>query len=686
MEENKEMYFRNFIAGYREIQAQIKKVEAEDKTSQIAKLEANIQYNEQKIQKGSKMGQKEFEKYSKEFMENIAKDETELKELKRVNEETLPERTRRKQELENYKQNVRNNMKEKKDELLSQLESQELEHDEFLKLDEAIAEIPKQIDAIMEEYNAILKVESENPKAVKDDKYKQFLLDKVNRMREELESKKSRKENLIKCIKKEINEQYRECLKDFARIDNGEKDSVLLEAESAQDMNSKKTEKKVVRKVATQNRKVENAKKMKIEKNENVEEKPEEKEEKEDNNADSKKPEEKVEPKFEGTIFAGIDEYGFEVEAPKTKNEDHKLQMEENEPEEKIFDLDDSEHAQGDNYESKKDKSGDYESEQENQQSDIEENIDHAGTTTDFTMPNSSNNKEEEVGLESSEVEKEEFNTTSPETDLENVIEELDDFTTISEENRNEQFTTDTTDLDSRFALTNDDNLKINFSVSKDGKPMIECDWGKAVKTFTLEDLDFSETEAFMRTHDVIMATIEELDDIYGTNKAEMFMDARAQSDILRKVKTVKDVAKIDINMDLRNLYKSKPDELLKTYRKDILNCTKKYNKEGIADVKMGLRTKVDDVLKNIGDVATGIFKRKPKAFKKTSKLNTLNAGDDEQIYETPEIHTLRTRHDIVVENSDNRIEKMAQDRMDKKREEGTQQVLDENQHTEIDD
>ena len=245
MEENKEMYFRNFIDGYREIQTQIKKVEAEDKTSQIAELEADIQYNEQKIKKGSRMGQKEFEKYSQEFMENIVKDETELKELKRVNEETLPERTRRKQELENYKQNVKNNMKEKKDELISQLESQELGHDEFLKLDESIAEIPKQIDAIMEEYNAILKVESENPKAVKDDKYKQFLLDKVNRMQEELESKKSQKENLIKSIKKEINEQYRECLKDFARIDNGEKDSVLLSMEAEQVANSKKAVKKV---------------------------------------------------------------------------------------------------------------------------------------------------------------------------------------------------------------------------------------------------------------------------------------------------------------------------------------------------------------------------------------------------------------------------------------------------------
>ena len=245
MEENKEMYFRNFIDGYREIQTQIKKVEAEDKTSQIAELEADIQYNEQKIKKGSRMGQKEFEKYSQEFMENIVKDETELKELKRVNEETLPERTRRKQELENYKQNVKNNMKEKKDELISQLESQELGHDEFLKLDESIAEIPKQIDAIMEEYNAILKVESENPKAVKDDKYKQFLLDKVNRMQEELESKKSQKENLIKSIKKEINEQYRECLKDFARIDNGEKDSVLLSMEAEQVANSRKAVKKV---------------------------------------------------------------------------------------------------------------------------------------------------------------------------------------------------------------------------------------------------------------------------------------------------------------------------------------------------------------------------------------------------------------------------------------------------------
>ena len=675
MEENKEMYFRNFIAGYREIQAQIKKVEAEDKTSQIAKLEANIQYNEQKIQKGSKMGQKEFEKYSKEFMENIAKDETELKELKRVNEETLPERTRRKQELENYKQNVRNNMKEKKDELLSQLESQELEHDEFLKLDEAIAEIPKQIDAIMEEYNAILKVESENPKAVKDDKYKQFLLDKVNRMREELESKKSQKENLIKSIKKEINEQYRECLKDFARIDNGEKDSVLLEAESAQDMNSKKAEKKVVRKVATQNRKVENAKKTKIEKNENVEEKPEEKEEKEDNNADSKKPEEKVEPKFEGTIFAGIDEYGFEVEAPKTKNEDHKLQMEENEPEEKIFDLDDDEYEQS--FRKEKAESGKPEN------SEIPNMASSDISQAESDLKNAIN---------TARTNAENLNNISTQTKFEDPPENVDSFdkpdnpTDKSGENKAGQFTTNTSDLDDKFALTNDDNLKINFSVSKNGEPIIECDWGKSVKMFTLEDLDFSDTETLMKTHDVIMATIKELDDIYGTDKAKMLMDAMAQYDILSKRKAVKDVAKIDIGMDLKKLYKSKSNRLLKTYRKDILEWAKKYSKEGIADVKMGFKTKAVDILKNIGDVATGIFKRNTKSFGKTSKLNVLSPGDGEQIYGTPERHTLRDRQDIVVENSDNRIEKMAQDRMSKKKEEGTQQVLDGNQHKEIDD
>ena len=689
--------FRDFVNGYREIVTQINDIDVEDKTSQIEELEEDIRQNEGKIQKGNvyRHNVRSFEEYAKEFMENIKNDQEKIEELRRFNQEVLPDNIKKKEELQNkYKVNVRKNIEARKEALISELEGQKIEFketEELANLNKEIAEIQKQIDARMDEYNAILESEKENPYVVgdkkyirypaRDEKYKQFLLVKVNEMKKDIEPKLLQKEELSRDIMsnvKEVNckidekikiikEQYKECVKDFTRIDNGEKDSVLLKVESAQDMNSKKAEKKVVRKVATQNRKVENAEKTKNEKNDNVEEKLEEKKEKEDKNADSEKSEKKVESKSAGTIFAGIDEYGFEVEAPKIENEDHKLQREENETEEKIFDLDENEQSLG----------------KEEAES---------GKPKNSEIPNlpSSNISQAEANLRNAinaaRTNAEKLNNNSTQINFEDPPENVDSFakpdnpTDKSGENKAEQFTTDTSDLDDKFALTNDDNLKINFSVSKNGEPIIECDWGRAVKMFTLEDLDYSDTETLMKAHDVIMATIKELDDIYGTNKAEMFIDARAQSDILSKVKAVKDVAKIDIGMDLKKLYKSKPNRLLKTYRKDILEWAKKYSKEGIADVEMGFKTKAVDILKNIGDVATGIFKRDKKSFGKNSKLNALNPGDGEQIYGISERQTLRDRQDIVVENSDNRIEKMAQDKMNEKKEVEVQQELDENQ------
>ena len=692
--------FRDFVNGYREIVTQINDIDVEDRTSQIEELEEDIRQNEVKIQKGNVYRQvnvRTFEEYAKEFMENIKNDQEKIEELRRFNQEVLPDNIKKKEELQNkYKVNVRKNIEARKEALISELEGQKIEFketEELANLNKEIAEIQKQIDERMDEYNAILKSEKENlyeyvdgdkkyiRYPARDEKYKQFLVDKVNKMKKDIEPKLLQKEELSRDIMsnvKEVNgkidekikiikEQYKECVKDFTRIDNGEKDSVLLKVESAQDMNSKKAEKKVVRKVATQNRKVENAEKTKNEKNDNVEEKLEEKKEKEDKNADSEKSEKKVESKSAGTIFAGIDEYGFEVEAPKIENEDHKLQREENETEEKIFDLDENEQSLG----------------KEEAES---------GKPKNSEIPNlpSSNISQAEANLRNAinaaRTNAEKLNNNSTQINFEDPPENVDSFvkpdnpTDKSGENKAEQFTTDTSDLDDKFALTNDDNLKINFSVSKNGEPIIECDWGRAVKMFTLEDLDYSDTETLMRAHDVIMATIKELDDIYGTNKAEMFIDARAQSDILSKVKAVKDVAKIDIGMDLKKLYKSKPNRLLKTYRKDILEWAKKYSKEGIADVEMGFKTKAVDILKNIGDVATGIFKRDKKSFGKNSKLNALNPGDGEQIYGISERQTLRDRQDIVVENSDNRIEKMAQDKMNEKKEVEVQQELDENQ------
>ena len=287
MEENEKTEFKNIVKGefkdfvnsYREIVTQINEIDVEDRTSQIEELEEDIRQNEGKIQKGNvyRHNVRSFEEYAKEFMENIKNDQEKIEELRRFNQEVLPDNIKKKEELQNkYKVNVRKNIEARKEALISELEGQKIEFketEELANLNKEIAEIQKQIDARMDEYNAILESEKENPYVVgdkkyirypaRDEKYKQFLLVKVNEMKKDIEPKLLQKEELSRDIMsnvKEVNgkidekikiikEQYRECLKDFTRIDNGEKDSVLLEMESEQVANPKKDVKKVEPKI-----------------------------------------------------------------------------------------------------------------------------------------------------------------------------------------------------------------------------------------------------------------------------------------------------------------------------------------------------------------------------------------------------------------------------------------------------
>ena len=288
MEENEKTEFKNIVKGefkdfvnsYREIVTQINEIDVEDRTSQIEELEEDIRQNEGKIQKGNVYRQvnvRTFEEYAKEFMENIKNDQEKIEELRRFNQEVLPDNIKKKEELQNkYKVNVRKNIEARKEALISELEGQKIEFketEELANLNKEIAEIQKQIDERMDEYNAILKSEQENLYVdrdkkyirypARDEKYKQFLVDKVNEMKKDMEPKLLQKEELSRDIMsnvKEVNgkidekikiikEQYKECVKDFTRIDNGEKDSVLLEMESEQVAKPKKDVKKVEPKI-----------------------------------------------------------------------------------------------------------------------------------------------------------------------------------------------------------------------------------------------------------------------------------------------------------------------------------------------------------------------------------------------------------------------------------------------------
>lgn len=210
MEENK-VDLEMFLNGYENVQKQINEMGGLDKTRRIEALKKEIEKAEKEIskingEKGKKLSVKEFEAKSKPFMEVIRDSEAEIHKLERMDEEIRkdPEKLKKFQELTDAKKSIRENARKHLENKSKDIAEKVLKpkRDELKKL--------------KDEYDAILDEEIKDPKKVRDEKYKEFLAQKISKAEADLKLE-------IKNATREMNGQYRELLKNFGRIDRGEK-------------------------------------------------------------------------------------------------------------------------------------------------------------------------------------------------------------------------------------------------------------------------------------------------------------------------------------------------------------------------------------------------------------------------------------------------------------------------------
>ena len=218
--------FDTYVNSYRNIQTKIKKINIEDKTPEIEKLERDIRTNELEIQRldmyreGEYKDVRKFEEASRPFMEKIRQDEEEIQQLKEFNE-SLEERRNEVKKLEEYRDNVKKSMKAQKASKLEKLMTEK-------------AGLEKNIKDVEEEYNNFIEKEKENPRAVKDHKYREFLENKIKELKSE-----PRLDSINNQIKS-INQAYKEALLDFERINRGEQDKVYNRTQEEKNKENKR--------------------------------------------------------------------------------------------------------------------------------------------------------------------------------------------------------------------------------------------------------------------------------------------------------------------------------------------------------------------------------------------------------------------------------------------------------------
>ena len=114
------------------------------------------------------------------------------------------------------------------------------------------AELEKNIKDVEEEYNNFIEKEKENPRAVKDHKYREFLENKIKELKSE-----PRLDSINNQIKS-INQAYKESLLDFERINRGEQDKVYNRTQEEKNKeNKRKNEEKAKIKIAEEKAKKE---------------------------------------------------------------------------------------------------------------------------------------------------------------------------------------------------------------------------------------------------------------------------------------------------------------------------------------------------------------------------------------------------------------------------------------------
>ena len=253
--------FDTFVNSYRNIQTKIKKIDIEDKTSEIEKLEKDIRFNELEIQQLENYNNvTKFEEASRPFMEKIRQDEEKIEKLKEFNK-SLEERRNEVKKLEEYKDNVKKSLKAQKDSKLEKLQTKKIELQKKIEETQAKAfsGLEENIKNYVEQYKNFIEEEKQKPKnAVKDSKYKEFLENNIIKLKAELINKKESLKNPFSEQLEEINNQiksinqaYKEALLDFERINRGEQDKVYNRAwDEAIKENKRRDEEKAKIKIA----------------------------------------------------------------------------------------------------------------------------------------------------------------------------------------------------------------------------------------------------------------------------------------------------------------------------------------------------------------------------------------------------------------------------------------------------
>ena len=260
--------FDTFVNSYRNIQTKIKKIDIEDKTSEIEKLEKDIRFNELEIQQLENYNNvTKFEEASRPFMEKIRQDEEKIEKLKEFNK-SLEERRNEVKKLEEYKDNVKKSLKAQKDSKLEKLQTKKIELQKKIEETQAKAfsGLEENIKNYVEQYKNFIEEEKQKPKnAVKDSKYKEFLENNIIKLKAELINKKESLKNPFSEQLEEINNQiksinqaYKEALLDFERINRGEQDKVYNRAwDEAIKENKRRDEEKAKIKLAEEKAKKE---------------------------------------------------------------------------------------------------------------------------------------------------------------------------------------------------------------------------------------------------------------------------------------------------------------------------------------------------------------------------------------------------------------------------------------------
>ena len=260
--------FDTFVNSYRNIQTKIKKIDIEDKTSEIEKLEKDIRFNELEIQQLENYNNvTKFEEASRPFMEKIRQDEEKIEKLKEFNK-SLEERRNEVKKLEEYKDNVKKSLKAQKDSKLEKLQTKKIELQKKIEETQAKAfsGLEENIKNYVEQYKNFIEEEKQKPKnAVKDSKYKEFLENNIIKLKAELINKKESLKNPFSEQLEEINNQiksinqaYKEALLDFERINRGEQDKVYNRAwDEAIKENKRRDEEKAKIKIAEEKAKKE---------------------------------------------------------------------------------------------------------------------------------------------------------------------------------------------------------------------------------------------------------------------------------------------------------------------------------------------------------------------------------------------------------------------------------------------